>query len=258
MAAKGKHRRKVSTAVSVVMHGVLLAILAATSIQIASDDRHLIPLVVRNPAPPPPPPGAGGSGPPAEAARAPIEASKPQEQPHAVQAPRPAERPKIAARPKPKKEDVARQPTPAPEPPAGVASAPAAPVGDAAGGGGGVPGGVPGGQVGGKIGGRLGGTGNDVWSVDQVAVPPKVIDAVRPQYPPLARARGQEGMVVVQAIIDRHGGVEPDALQVVRSQPPFDDAALTAFRQWKFQPGRDNSGEVVRVIVQQPIRFQLR
>ena len=133
------------------------------------------------------------------------------------------------------------------------------PGGDAGGGVvGGVIGGVAGGKVGGKIGGRLGGTGDDVWSADQVAIPPTVLDAVRPQYPPMARARGQEGVVVVQAIINRSGTVESDALQVVKSQPPFDDAALAAFRQWKFRPGRDDSGEVVRVLVQQPIRFQLR
>jgi len=121
-----------------------------------------------------------------------------------------------------------------------------------------VIGGVAGGKVGGKIGGRIGGTGDDVWSVDQVAVPPKILDSVRPTYPPIARARGQEGVVIVQAIIDHHGLVEPDAMQVIKSQPPFDDAALAAFRQWKFKPGRDDTGQDVRVLVQQPIRFQLR
>ena len=34
--------------------------------------------------------------------------------------------------------------------------------------------------------------------------------------------------------------------------------ALEAFRRWRFKPGRDDSGSAVRVIVQQPIRFQLR
>ena len=53
-------------------------------------------------------------------------------------------------------------------------------------------------------------------------------------------------------------GIEPDALKVVKSEPPFDDAALAAFRQWKFEPGRDDSGQVVRVLLRQPIRFRLR
>jgi protein TonB len=249
---------------SVLVHALVLIVLAATSIRIASDTSSTIPLIIRNPAPPPPLPGPGGSGPPAPAADivAPVEPPKPIDQPHPVEAPHPAERLKIAARPKPK-QHVDRLPTPAAAqeepPPPEVGSAPA-PAGGEAGNGiaGGVIGGVAGGKLGGKIGGRLGGTGDDVWSMDQVAVPPKVLEPVRPQYPVMAREHGQEGIVVVQAVIDRRGRVEADALQVVLSQPPFDDAALDAFRQWKFAPGRDGNGEVVRVLVQQPIRFQLR
>jgi periplasmic protein TonB len=263
MTAGTHYRGRISAIVSVVVHAVLLAVLAATSIQIASEERQIIPLVLREPAPPPPPPGGGpGSGPPAPPhVVAPAEPPKLVDQPHPIEAPQPVERPKIAARPKPKQDIVRQQPTPAPAqpPPSEVVSAPAVPGGDAGSGvAGGVIGGVAGGKVGGTIGGRLGGTGDDVWSVDQVAVPPRVLDAVRPQYPAMARARGQEGVVVVQAIIDRRGTVEPDALQVIKSQPPFDDAAVAAFRQWKFQPGRNDSGQVVRVLVQQPIRFQLR
>jgi len=254
----GGHRGAVSALVSALLHGVVLGILAATSIRIASHERDVIPLVIRDPAPPPPPPGGSvGAGPPAPV---PVEAPKLVDQPKPIEAPKPVERPKIAAKPKPK--DVPRRvPTPA------VASAPTpqvaavAPVasGDVGSGvSGGVIGGVAGGKVGGKLGGRLGGTGDDAWSVDQVAVPPKLLESVPPTYPPIARARGQEGVVIVQAIIDRRGLVERDAMQVIKSQPPFDDAALAAFRQWRFQPGRDDTGEDVRVLVQQPIRFQLR
>jgi periplasmic protein TonB len=263
MASPTQHRGRISALISIIVHAVLLAALAVTSIQIASEDRQLLPLVIREPAPPPPPPGPGGTGPPAPLAHvvAPVEPRAFVNQPKPIEAPQPVERPKIAARPKPKQDISTRQPTPAPaQPPTSeIVSAPAAPGGDAGSGvAGGVIGGVAGGKVGGKVGGRLGGTGDDVWSIDQVAVPPKVVDAVRPQYPVMARARGQEGVVVVQAIIDRHGAVEPGALQVIQSLPPFDDAAVAAFRQWKFQPGRNDSGEVVRVLVQQPIRFQLR
>jgi TonB family protein len=44
----------------------------------------------------------------------------------------------------------------------------------------------------------------------------------------------------------------------VESKPPFDDAALEAFRKWKFKPGRDQNGQSVRVEVTLPIRFTLR
>jgi len=255
------HRGAISALTSLVLHALALVILAATSIQIAHREDQIIPLVIREPAPPPPPPGGGGGpGPPAPEAAVPAEVPKLVDQPRPIVVPRPEERLRIAAKPKPRAE-IRRAPTaavaavPTPE----VASGTTAPGGEQGSGvAGGVIGGVPGGQVGGKLGGRLGGTGDDVWSIDQVAVPPAVLDAVRPQYPAMARARGQEGVVVVQAIIDRSGAVETDALQVIKSQPPFDDAALAAFRQWKFRPGRNDSGQVVRVLVQQPIRFQLR
>ena len=258
----------VAALVSIGLHVVLLIVLAVTSIRIVSEDRELLPLVIRNPAPPPLPPGVGAGGEPgavAAPAEAPPVVEPPKPQP--VVKPQP-EKPKIAERPKRLPQISAAKPTPAPTAASSVASAPAQPgAGEPLGGsgglasignGGGVVGGVPGGEPGGKVGGRLGGTGDDVWRADQVAVPPRLIGSLHPQYPPIARARGQEGVVIVQAVIDRRGGVEPESLRIVQSQPPFDDAALAAFRDCKFQPGRDNSGQQVRVIVQQPIRFQLR
>jgi len=269
------YRGPVAALVSISLHALLLIVLAVTSIRIASEDRQLLPLVIRNPAPPPPPAGVGGGGEP-NAVAAPVAVSiepppvveppKPQPKPEPAVKPQP-EKPRIAARPK-HAEIAAAKPTPAATSPAEVAAAPA-PAGPgedmngsgglaSVGSGGGAIGGVPGGEPGGKVGGRIGGTGDDVWRADQVAVPPQLIGSMHPQYPPIARARGQEGVVIVQAIIDRRGAVEPTSLHVVQSQPPFDDAAVAAFRDCKFQPGRDNSGQQVRVIVQQPIRFQLR
>ena len=167
--------------------------------------------------------------------------------------PKKAERPKIAAKPKPKAkpEAVVAQPTPAAvvPPSSEVAAAPP---------GGGVIGGVRGGEVGGRVGGRLGGTGDDVWTLDRVAVRPQLIERVLPDYPPVARARGQEAVVIVKGVIDRSGVIEASGLEVVESKPPFDDAALKAFRKWKFKPGRDESGQSVRVEVTQSIRFNLR
>jgi protein TonB len=272
------HRSAISAATSAVIHIVVLAILATTSIRIGLQDQSAIPLVIRNPAPPPPPPGGGaGTGSGATAVAAPnvppeqpksLEQPKPVEQPRPVEQPKPAERPKIAAKPKPIVQTKRSQPTPAAPsaPEAAIAAAGAGSgqgsgiAGGGEGGGvaGGVLGGVLGGQVGGKIGGRLGGTGDDVWSADEVAVPPKLVEQVRPLYPAVARARGEEGVVIVQAVIDRSGRVEPAELRVVESHPPFDDAAVTAFRQWKYQPGRNDSGQAVRVRIRQGINFHFR
>jgi protein TonB len=146
-----------------------------------------------------------------------------------------------------------------------VAPEPAAPattgseVGGVAGGvEGGVQGGTVGGDVGGKLGGIVGGNGDGPISADKVASPPSVLSQVRPNYPPLARARGIEGLVVVELIIDRAGRVEADSVRVKQSIAALDDAAIDAVRRWRFRPGRDRDGQTVRVILEVPIRFQLR
>ncbi len=54
-----------------------------------------------------------------------------------------------------------------------------------------------------------------------------------PQFPPLAL---NSGVVLLEARVDRDGTVA-DAT-VIRSAPPFDDAALKAARQWRFRPAR--------------------
>jgi protein TonB len=118
--------------------------------------------------------------------------------------------------------------------------------------------GVAGGAPGGKPGGRLGGHGDDVVDVDRVAVKPEILDAPKPRYPSVARARHQEGVVQVEAVIGRDGMVEEDTLRVVTSQPPFDEAALEAIREWRFRPGRDETGAAVRVRFRLPVRFHLR
>jgi protein TonB len=265
MPTRRPYRATFPTVVSAALHAAVLIGLATTSIRIATENRDVIPLVIRQPAPPPPPPGSGtavvASAPViAPPVPRPIEPAS-QIKPAKVKPlePKPIEKPKIAAKPKPK-----AKPSPQPAVEAAPASAPAAvpmpaaPTDKRADPAGGVAGGVAGGQIGGVVGGRRGGRGDDVWRADEVAVPPRLIESVRPSYPSIARARGQEAVVVVQAVIDRGGSVESSGLEVVESKPPFDDAALAAFRRWKFQPGRDDSGQLVRVLVRQPIRFQLR
>lgn len=249
-------RSAVAATLSGALHVVALLVLATATVRIAGPDRDVIPLVIREPAPLPLPglptaPVLGATAPVA-APVAPVPQPKPVVQPKPATAAKPVPKPRIAARPKP------APPRPAPPPAAALpaaAPAPAAPeVGTGVGGALGVTGGAPGG----KPGGRLGGHGDDVFRADQVAVAPSVLSAVQPVYPAIARARGQQGVVTVQAVIGRSGDVERDSLKVLDSHPPFDDAALAAFRQWRFRPGRDDSGAAVRVIVQQPIRFQLR
>jgi protein TonB len=113
------------------------------------------------------------------------------------------------------------------------------------------------GVVGGIPGGMPGGTGRALLSADQVPYQPVAISEIKPEYPPLARLRGIEGQVVLEAILAADGRIEPD-ITVVQSIPPLDAAAITAVRRWRFRPARDRDGAPVRVTLRVPVRFVLR
>jgi TonB family protein len=74
---------------------------------------------------------------------------------------------------------------------------------------------------------------------------PVLIYEVKPKYPPDVQADKLEGTVTVDAIVDTTGAVYE--AMVVQSIPAFDQAALDAVKQWRFQPGLLN-GEPVAVV----------
>jgi len=112
-----------------------------------------------------------------------------------------------------------------------------------------------GGAGAGSVGGN--GSGGDVFSADQVEYPPVLVSRVMPQFPESARADGINGEVVLWAIVARDGHVEKD-IAIAQSSPMFDRPAIEALRRWRFEPGRDRDGHPVRVMLEVPIRFQLR
>ncbi len=106
--------------------------------------------------------------------------------------------------------------------------------------------------------GRTGvGGGDGSGTAQPTSADPVLISQVLPQYPPLARLRGIEGQVVLQAIVTPDGRIEPD-VKVVESVPLLDNAAIAALRQWRFRPARDRSGMPMRVSLRVPVRFVLR
>jgi len=117
--------------------------------------------------------------------------------------------------------------------------------------------GVAGGEPGGLVGGTVGGHGKTLLSADQAAHLPIPISEIKPEYPPIARLRGIEGQVVLEAIIARDGHIEP-AITVIQSVPLLDRAAIDAVRQWRFRPALDRDGEPLRVTLRVPVRFVLR
>jgi protein TonB len=127
---------------------------------------------------------------------------------------------------------------------------------------GGVPGGVPGGAAGGVLGSVL---SSMPTSVPKAATPQRVrvsqgvsqgllVHKVTPQYPPLARQARIQGVVVLQALIGKDGGIQN--LHVVSGHPMLTNSALEAVKEWKYKPYYLN-GEPVEVETTINVNFSL-
>lgn len=106
---------------------------------------------------------------------------------------------------------------------------------------GGVPGGVEGGVPGGVLGGIVGGLPQTkepppapVVRVGGKIVAPRKIKDVPPEYPALALQARLSGMVILEAHVDTRGQVK--SVKVLRGLPLFDEAAIAAVKQWRYQP----------------------
>ena len=132
---------------------------------------------------------------------------------------------------------------------------------------GGVEGGVPGGIPGGVVGGFLPST---IAAPPPPAAPPPVprapgrvggaitapalLSRVAPEYPPIAVSAKVEGVVILEAIVDREGRVEK--VKVLRSITLLDEAAKAAVRQWRYSPLLLN-GNPERFVVTVTVSFSL-
>jgi protein TonB len=89
-------------------------------------------------------------------------------------------------------------------------------------------------------------------------VPPEITDRVEAKYPREARKRGIEGTVVVEATVEVDGTV--GEVKVVHTTKPgvgFEEAVVTAVRQWRYKPGRIGD-EPVRVTMAVSTEFTTR
>ena len=126
---------------------------------------------------------------------------------------------------------------------------------------GGVPGGVEGGVPGGVLGGIVGGAMAEapppvkVVRVGGNLVAPKTIKKVTPEYPELARAARLSAVIIMEAQVDTHGAVK--SVNVLRGHPLFDEAAMTAVKQWRYRPLLLN-GEPTEFILTVTIAFNLQ
>jgi TonB family protein len=92
---------------------------------------------------------------------------------------------------------------------------------------------------------------------------PRVVVRIAPRYPRQAYEEGIEGSVTLEANVLADGSV--DAVRVVDSEPSgvFDQAAVQAFSQWRFDPTQNDRHEIgsglsaTSLSVRQTIEFKL-
>jgi periplasmic protein TonB len=129
-------------------------------------------------------------------------------------------------------------------------TAPESPADIVAGVAGGVAGGVPGGQIGGLLGGIAGGAGPEAPppppAVAEAVVPsgplhvggevkaPRELYKPEPKYPLLALQSRIEGVVQIDALIDKDGNVVQ--ARAISGPGLLIPAALEAVKHWKYEP----------------------
>lgn len=101
-------------------------------------------------------------------------------------------------------------------------------------------------------------TSDAVLSVDVVQEKPQRLAGPPPVYPPLLQQAQIEGTVMVQAIIDTMGRVEPNSIKVTSTaNPGFNESAKQSVAKSLFRPARVY-GKAVRVLIQIPITYSIK
>lgn len=77
-----------------------------------------------------------------------------------------------------------------------------------------------------------------------------------PDYPRQARRLGQQGTVLLEALVSATGRVEELEIAESSGVKSLDAAALKAVREWRFEAGREN-GRAKAMRVRVPVRFEL-
>ena len=85
---------------------------------------------------------------------------------------------------------------------------------------------------------------------------PKVVKEVHATYPKDALNDGIQGSVEMRCVVSTDG--KPTAIEVTKPlEPRLDEAAVSALRQWEFEPGKkDNQAVPVRITIEMTFRVK--
>lgn len=100
------------------------------------------------------------------------------------------------------------------------------------------------------------GSGRNAAPSQQADRAARVLQMPEPDYPPLSRERGEQGVVMLQLAVDASGRL--GEVNVLRSSgfARLDKAARAAVQRWRFQPAIEN-GQPVAAQLTLPVRFAL-
>ena len=116
-------------------------------------------------------------------------------------------------------------------------------------------GGVEGGEEGGEVGGVPEGTGEILRVGGEISKPVR-LGGSQPAYTELARKARIQGVVIVEAIIDKAGLVTN--VRVLKGLPMgLDQSAVDAIKTWRFKPATLN-GRPVSVYYSLTVNFRLQ
>ena len=100
-------------------------------------------------------------------------------------------------------------------------------------------------------------SGNEVYSEALVEERPALLSAPPAPYPDLLKRAGIHGRVLLRAIVDTTGRVEPSSIEIATSpNPGFDGPAREWILRALFRPARVH-GRAVRVHITQPLDYSV-
>ena len=85
----------------------------------------------------------------------------------------------------------------------------------------------------------------------------QLISGSSPTYPPMAKAEGIEGTVVVRYSVSLDGRVINARIDSAEPEGVFEDAAIKAVRSWRYNPAMKDGEPVSVDNVVSTVRFEL-